>query len=180
MILLYMMLLFFIHKRRGIIDTIEQTAMQQRIHYVDSFVRIIIGVIIVYFTSKFLVDRTLYFSHLLEISPFLISLIALSFGTNIPEFSIAIRSVLSGNNDIALGDYIGSASANTLLFGILSILNKSVVRVDGDFIITFIFVILAIILFYLFSRSRNDISRIEGLSLLGLYMLFLTLELIKV
>ncbi len=179
MILLYLFLLFFIQKKRGIVETIEQTSLFPKINYVDSFMRIIIGVIIVYFTSKFLVDRTLYFSEIFAISPFIISLVVLSLGTNIPELSIAVRSVLSGNNEVALGDYIGSASANTLLFGILSFINPTTVIINGNFIITFLFIILGVILFYFFSRSRNDISRKEGLALLGIYVIFFSIELLK-
>lgn len=180
MILLYLFLLFFIQKKRGLIEAIENSGLHPKVNYVDSFMRIIVGVVIVYFTSQFLVDRTIYFSNVFQISPFIISLVALSIGTNIPEFSLAIRSVLSGKKEIALGDYIGSASVNTLLFGVLSIINSTQVNINGNFIITFFFILLAVILFYLFSRSRNDISRKEGLFLLGLYVSFLIIELLKV
>lgn len=180
MIILYLFLLFFVQKKRGLIDAIEQSTIRPRINYVDSCMRIIVGVIVVYFTSKFLVDRTIYFSELFHVSPFLISLIGLSLGTNIPEFSLAIRTVISGNKSIALGDYLGSAAANTLLFGILSMMYPSVVHVNGNFLLTYFFILLGVILFYLFSRSKNDISRYEGLALIGIYVCFLIIELLKV
>ena len=180
MVLLYILLIFFIQKKKGIIEAIGQHTHIQKINYVDSGVKILIGVVIVYLTSKFLVDRTIYFSHLFHISPFIISLIALSLGTNIPELSLAIRSIVLGKKDIALGDYIGSAAANTLLFGLLSIINPTVIYINGNFYVTFFFIALGIMLFYLFSRTKNDISRKEGLVLSGIYIFFLITELLKV
>ncbi len=179
MLILYLLLMIFIQKKKGLLDTLGSTN-KPKINYVDSFARIIIGVIIVYFTSKFLVDRTVYFSNLFEVSPFLISLIGLSLGTNIPELSLAIRSVLTGKKDIALGDYVGSASANTLLFGFFSILNPGVIHINGNFYITVVFILISVFMFYFFSRSRNDISRKEGFLLLALYLFFLLTELLKV
>lgn len=178
MILLYVLLLFFIQKRKGLIDAVGNISSTYRINYIDSIIRIVIGVVIVYFTSQFMVERTIYFSQIFQVSPFLISLLGLSLGTNMPELSLAIRSVLLGKRDIALGDYMGSAAVNTLLFGAFNIFNRAPIVINGNFYITFLFIVVSLALFYLFSRSKNNISRNEGIVLLSLYVVFLITELL--
>jgi cation:H+ antiporter len=138
----------------------------------------LIGVGVVLVSGTIIVDKTLYFADVFKISPFVISLIVLSIGTNLPELSLAIRSVLSGNKDVAFGDYLGSASANTLLFGIFTLLNNGPVKEDNSQLTIFVFIAGGLTLFYFFARSKNTISRAEGVIMLSAYILFIVLEFI--
>ena len=99
-------------------------------------------------------------------------MIVLSLGTNLPELSLAIRSVVSGKKDIAFGDYMGSASANTLLFGIFTLLSGGEVLSVNNFFKTFLFVAGGLVLFFVLSRSENTLSRRAGFILLALYLIF--------
>ena len=103
----------------------------------------------------------------------------LSLGTNFPELSLALRSVLSGTKEVALGDYMGSASVNTLLFGIFTLLSGGEALQIDNFFFTLVFILVGLGLFYLFTRSKDMISRKEGLVLLFLYILFVIFEFVK-
>ena len=108
-----------------------------------------------------------------QISTFVISLIVLSLGTNLPELSVGVRALLSGKKDIAFGDYIGSASANVLIFGLLTVFNGSDFSIPNHFIQRFIYMFVGFIMFYFFSKSKNTISKLEGIGLLCVYAMFL-------
>jgi cation:H+ antiporter len=179
MVMLYVLLLFFIEKKQGLMEVVNKKIHKQRVNHLALLLKIFGGVILVYFSSEFIVNQTIYFSHQLKVSPFYISLLGLSLGTNLPEISLAVRSVLTGKKDIAFGDYVGSAAANTLLFGILSLFYQGPVNINGNFYISFIFIILGLTAFYWFSRSKNTISRSEGGMLLALYAVFIFIELSK-
>ena len=138
------------------------------------------GVAIVFLSSHFIVEKTIYFSEFFRISPFLISLTFLSIGTNVPELSLAIKSVFSGKKQVAFGDYVGSASANTLLLGIFSFIHNGEVLTENRFLMTFLFVIVGLALFYIFVQSKNLLSRKEGFVLLFIYGLFLLFELARI
>lgn len=140
-------------------------------------IKILVGAMLVFGSAHFLLEQTLYYANVFGISPFYVSLIALSLGTNIPELSLAIRSVISGKKDIALGDYMGSAAANTVLFGIFTLLTPAESFAVNHSFITFGFIAGGLVLFYYFYTSKRDISRTEGFVLLGMYMLFSFLEL---
>ena len=176
LIIMYGMLLILIQRKRGIFAIDPMTQLQSKYYSPKDVLKLLAGIGLVFISSHFIVDQTLYFSQLFTVSPFFISLLLLSLGTNLPELSLAVRSVYLGKKDIAFGDYMGSAAANSLLFGIFTLLNKGEVLTINNFFTTFFFITLALVLFFLFSRSKNNISRNEGFILLGVYILFLLLE----
>lgn len=176
LLIMYIMLLFLVQRKRGIL-TIDPLVQFQPNHFSPKdTIKLFGGMGLILLSSQIIVDQTLYFSKLLNISSFYISLLLLSLGTNLPELSLAIRSVLLGRKDVAFGDYIGSAAANTLLFGIFTLLNIDEVLTVNNFLTTFFFIATALVLFFLFSRSKNAISRKEGITLLVVYFLYLFFE----
>ena len=177
-ILLYAVLVYVVEKRKGLLERIKDNFTHNKNHVANDLVKIIVGVVTVFLASKYIVDETIYFSNLFQISPFLISLIVVSIGTNLPELSLVIRSLILKKKEVALGDYLGSAAANTLIFGGLALANRANTVVQIDFFQTFIFVAGGLLIFYIFSRSKNDISREEGLVLLLGYAAFLIVEVI--
>lgn len=174
----YAFLVYIIEKRKGILERIKDNFIDKKNQVINDLAKIIGGVVVVFFVSKYIVDTTIYFSNLFQISPFLISLVIVSIGTNLPELSLVIRALLLKKKQIAFGDFLGSAAANTLVFGALVLLNKGDVIVPNNFFQTFIFIAGGLALFYIFSKSKQDISREEGLVLLLAYVAFLIFEVI--
>lgn len=177
LLLLYSVLLFVIQSKHGIFDRKNARAMQLKAYSLIDIFKILGGVALVFIASHIIVDKTIYFAQILRVSPFYISLIGLSFGTNLPELFLAIRAIISGKKEIAFGDYLGSAAANTLLFGVFTLLTQGEILTVNRFIIPFLFITGGLSLFFYFTRTKNDISRKEGVALLGLYGLFLFVEL---
>lgn len=176
MIVAYGLLVYFIERKQGLMDENHKELFSLRAYSLKDIIRLLVGVAIVFISGRIIVDKTIYFSEILGISSFYISLLLLSFGTNLPELSLAVRSVLSGKKDIAFGDYLGSAAANTFLFGIFSLLNGGEVLTESGYLPTFIFLLVGLTLFYFFARSKNIVSRAEGIVLLGVYIAFVITE----
>ena len=176
LIIAYSVLLYAFEKRKGIFDHFRDKLYLDNRDTARDFFKIFTGAFVVFMSSGILVEKTIVFSRYLHVSPFLLSLLGLSIGTNLPEISIAARSITSGKKEIALGDYIGSAATNSMLLGILTIINNQPVAFQNHFLITFLFMWAGLILFYFFTRSKNDISRKEGFALLFLYLVFFLVE----
>ena len=179
LIFLYLALVYFVQRKNGIFDRNNQQLLNMKAYSYKDFLKILLGLGLVFVSSNLIVEKTMYFADLFNISAFYIGLIIIALGTNLPELTLAIRSVISGKKELAMGDYIGSAAVNTLLFGIFTILHNGEVITINNFIITFIFIITALGLFYIFSRAKNYISRNNGFVLLGIYVIFVVLELIR-
>lgn len=178
MILLYLITFYIVQRKQNLVESFESAVKKNGKHNLVSFLRILIGLVLIFFVSDFIVERTMEFSEILKISPFVISVVVLSIGTNLPELFIAVRSLKSNNKDIAFGDYIGSATANTLIFGVMVMINGGAIIIPNHFIQRFIFIFIGLVLFYFFARSKNRLSRKEAVILLLLYLCFIGVELI--
>ncbi|MCC7304143.1 sodium:calcium antiporter [bacterium] len=139
-------------------------------------VKILISVAVIVLAGQILIKYTVLLGEQLGIPTFVIGLLVVSFGTNIPEFSIGIRSLLARRKGVAFGNYLGSASFNTFLMGILGYINGKRIPAEGSNFAIVIFLI-GLLLFLKFARSRNTLSRREGAILFVLYVIIISLEL---
>lgn len=139
-------------------------------------IKVLAGTGIVLFSSNLIVDKTLFFSNQSGIAPFYISIIFLSIGTNLPEISIALKSIVLHKKQIAFGNYLGSAAANACLFGLFTLINGVEFEVVNSFSWLFGLVIFGVFLTYYFAKSKSNISAKEGFILLFVYILFIYLE----
>jgi len=172
----YIILFYFIESNKGLLQAVKEKKTIINKHVFEDMAELILAAIIIFITSRYIVTQTVYFSNYFKFPSFLISLIFLSIGTNLPELSLAFRSILSGKKEVALGDYLGSAASNTLFFGIFTLFNGKRVNVTNYSLKTMFLMLLGLGLFYIFSRSKKDISRREGKILLLVYLLFIILE----
>ena len=118
----------------------------------------------------------------------IVGLTIVSLGTSAPELAVSSISAFQGNNGIAIGNILGSNIFNTLVVlggtAVASplIINKRLVK--RDFLVNILVLILLYIISFgfIFNGSNGKISRIDGLILLGLciiYIIFLIKSAIK-
>ncbi len=175
-LVLFVFLLVSVQMRKGLIERIDNLKKGFAIKVKNELLKIVFGVVVVFVSSRFIVQETLYFASSLSVSPFLISLLMVSIGTNVPELSLVARSIFVRNHQVAFGDYVGSACFNTFLFGLLTKIYGQKFYLTNSYVVSLLFLIVGLIAFYFFAKSKNTISRFEGLILLLLYFLFLATE----
>jgi len=179
MVIFYLILLYMVERKNGIFDGNNQQLLNIKAYSYRDFLRIILGLGIVFVASNLIVEKTLYFAQIFNISAFYISLIVVALGTDLPELTLAIRSVILGKKELAMGDYIGAAAFSTFLFGLFTILHNGEVITISNFLVTFFFIASSLGFFYYFSSTRKYISRKNGIFLLGFYLLFMVFELVR-
>ncbi len=109
------------------------------------------------------------------ISPVIIGLTVVAFGTSAPELAVSIMAVLQGNSDIAMGNVVGSNIFNVaFILGLCSLIkplfvSSQLIRIDIP-----IMVISSLCLF-LFSQDYS-ISRTEGAFLTAGIVLYILLQ----
>jgi cation:H+ antiporter len=138
------------------------------------------GAIIIFLAGNLLVEETIYFSELFGVPGSIIGLLVLSVGTNVPELVIAIRAIRKKSMDIAFGDYLGSVVANAVIFGLLALLNGGFSIEPSSFYFTAGIMVLGFIALFLFSVTKDTLSRREGLILVWLYSVFLVSQFVNV
>jgi len=179
-LLTYGALLLAVRRQDSVIETVkdvEQEVLQKRHATFTDGLKILVGAGCIFGAGHFLVDEAVFFAGLLSVPNSLIGLIALSVGTNVPEFVIAFRSIMKKHKDIAFGDYLGSAVTNTAVFAVLGITNGAFSVDPREFVETFILMTVGLTLFYVFSRTNNLISRYEGSVLFVVYLIFFGIQL---
>jgi cation:H+ antiporter len=80
-----------------------------------SIVFLIVGLIILIFGGEFLVKGAVGLAKAVNISPLVIGMTIVAFGTSAPELIVSITSALDDNAGIAVGNVIGSNIANIAL-----------------------------------------------------------------
>lgn len=92
-------------------------------------VLLIVGFIILIKGADIFVDGASSVAGNFKVPKILIGLTIVAFGTSAPEFAVSIKSIISGNHDIVLGNVIGSNILNILLIlGASSIIKPLVVN----------------------------------------------------
>lgn len=173
----YLGLFIFFSREQSLLTKIKNKVIIKKKFDTHDLLKILLGVVILFVSSNTVVNNTLYFSELLHINSFFVSLIVVSLGTNIPEIALVFRALLQKKQDVALADYLGSASTNTLLFGTLTLLHPGLVFIPNHFFHRFVFIVIALVLFYIFAKSGGKLSRSECCILLCLYVTFIVIEL---
>lgn len=133
---------------------------------------LILGLIVLIFGGDFLVKGAVGFSNKFKISPLIIGMTVVAFGTSAPELLVSVKSALSGNPGIAIGNVIGSNIANiALVLGVTAlifpiVIDKHTKRVDYPMMI------LASILFFVLGMD-GQFSMIDGIILFSVLIIFI-------
>lgn len=73
------------------------------------------GLVGLYFGAEWLLRGSIALAQKLAIPTLIVSLVIVGFGTSMPELLVSVRAAISGSSDIALGNVVGSNTANILL-----------------------------------------------------------------
>lgn len=134
---------------------------------------IIVGFALLIVGADFLVDGASGIAKKFHIPEIIIGLTIVSIGTSMPELFVSITSAIDGYSDMALGNVIGSNLCNLLLILGLSSLIKPVDFQEETRKYEIPMCLLFTIILMIFSNISGGISRIEAVTLLVLFGLFI-------
>ena len=107
------------------------------------------------------------------VSPLLIGMLIIGFGTSAPEIIVSIFAAIQGNSGIALGNAYGSNIANILLIlGLTALISP--IAVKSNIIKKEIPVLLGITFFASWQVLDQTVSKDDAFSLLGLFVLLIS------
>jgi cation:H+ antiporter len=131
-----------------------------------------LGLFLLLISGDFLVRGAIQLSNRMGVSPLLVSLTVVAFGTSAPELIVAIKATLSGSPGLALGNVVGSNIANILLVLGLPTLIMGLKNNIADTKRSFCLMIVASLLFIVFGLS-GSFSWVYGVVLLSVLAFFL-------
>lgn len=144
------------------------------------YILFVLGFIFLIKGADFLVDGASSIARKLRISPLVIGLTIVSFGTSAPELVVNIISAVKGQGDLAIGNIIGSNISNILLIlGISAIIlalcvHKGTVWKQIPLGLLAILVVGILVNDALIDKMpESTLSRIDGLILLAFFAIFI-------
>ncbi|MGO2507593.1 MAG: calcium/sodium antiporter [Vibrio hibernica] len=124
---------------------------------------VIVGLILLLISSKLVVDNAVIIAKFFGMSDLIIGLTIIAIGTSLPELAASVAGVMKGEDDMAVGNVIGSNIFNILaVMGLPGLINPSMINehiMGRDFWV--MLGISTLLVLMALGKSRR-ISRIEG------------------
>ena len=159
------------NKEKNISDSIALQS-NKNISILSCIVKIIIGILLLKFGGDFVVDNAVSLSNFFGISESIVGLSIVAIGTSLPELATCIISGIKRNSDIAVGNIIGSNILNLLLvLGSSCLIHP--ITYDISFNNELILLIVSTLIFWVYKDigQKNTVTRLKGLTLLGVYLI---------
>lgn len=137
-----------------------------------------VGIIAIIVGSEWAVKSSSDIAISFGMSESLVGLTIVAIGTSLPELVTSVVAAIKKENDIAMGNVIGSNLFNIFfVLGISSVINP--IQVENAINLDLLFLLFVTAVTYVFSISKKRISRTEGFVLSGFYFLYLIFIIIR-
>lgn len=138
-----------------------------------------ISLLILLLAAKGVVKSAIFFADYLNFPLTLIGILIVGLGNSLPELFFSIQAALKGQDWLLLGDLMGGVVITaTLVLGIVAIICPIKIIHPSSIVIGRIFLILAALFFLIFLRTDKKITQKESLFLLGIYIIFILVEIL--
>ena len=138
----------------------------------------VVGLAAVVFGGECVASTAQFLALKMGMSEALVGLTIVAFGTSLPELVTSVVAAKKGENELALGNVIGSSIVNIgLILGSVGIIGQAPVSsvILTDMAILFV----TTLIFAFFCVRKNDISKREGILFVSLYILYLAFAIVR-
>lgn len=141
-------------------------------------IKLLAGFILLFFGGDWLVEGGVALARRFRISPLVIGMTIVAFGTSAPELLVSLISAIKGSAGIAIGNVVGSNIVNIgLILGLTALICP--IETDNSKVIRHGSIMIAASLLLMVFALKSGITRIEGLTLFAGIILFTTISVRK-
>ena len=175
-ILIIFILSYLFFYQRNNADEFSDELNKNNISIYKSFLFIFFSGLLLWLGSETLIKSAVSVANKFEISERIISITMVAIGTSIPELAASVVASLKKQNDLSIGNLIGSNIFNLLVvIGITS----SIIPINGidngliynDMLWVVLFSVIILPLAYI--KRKNVLTRKKGIMLLVMYLIFI-------
>lgn len=141
---------------------------------------LIAGLLLILLGANYLVDGASSIAKRFGLSEFIIGVTIVGIGTSAPEMVVSFLSAFQGKADMAIGNIVGSNIFNTaMILGVTALISPLVItksNMKKDIPLNIMVTVLLIVLgmnFTLTGLGKDQLSRIDGLILIGIFAWYL-------
>jgi cation:H+ antiporter len=171
-------------KKAKLADNADENLPAEKVSIVKSFAWLLVGLVLLIVSSRMLVWGAVYTAQALGVSDLLIGLTIVAIGTSLPELASSIAAARRGENDLAVGNVIGSNIFNTLVVVGLASVIAPIKAADPEIMSRDVPIMIALTLLLFFicipfkkknGKRVSGFGRIGGALFLSLYIAYLVL-----
>ncbi|SMG14399.1 calcium/sodium antiporter [Fibrobacter sp. UWB13] len=171
-------------KKAKLADNADENLPAEKVSIVKSFAWLLVGLVLLIVSSRMLVWGAVYTAQALGVSDLLIGLTIVAIGTSLPELASSIAAARRGENDLAVGNVIGSNIFNTLVVVGLASVIAPIKAADPEVMSRDVPIMIALTLLLFFicipfkkknGKRVSGFGRIGGALFLSLYIAYLVL-----
>jgi len=141
-----------------------------------ALLRVALGLVVLIVSSRLLVWGAVEIARALGVSDLIIGLTIVAVGTSLPEFASSVMAIRKGEDDIAVGNVIGSNLFNTLaVVGIAGSIHPMEVPPEvltRDLPVMALLTLSLFLVGYGFRGGQGRINRLGGAALLTVYLAY--------
>lgn len=155
----------------------KEELKKQRKWYINLLL-VAIGLAGIIFGGNIVVDNASKFAYAIGMSELLVGLTIVAVGTSLPELVTSVVAAKKGENDIAIGNAIGSSIFNVILIlGFCSIIQPATVAWSSLFDV--IVMLISVIMLFIFSFKTLKVNRWQGITMACMYVVYLVFIIIR-
>ncbi len=156
----------------------SQIVEKPKISPLKSIIYIVCGIAGIIIGADFVVDSASYIAMAFGMSETLVGLTIVAMGTSLPELATSLTALKKGENQLVIGNVIGSNIFNiSFVLGASSAISPIAINPNMQ---TDIILMLAVtILFFIFGKTQDKYDKKEGLILLALFIAYMVFAILR-
>ena len=176
LIILIGYIIYLIHDARktGAMNLVEKP----KFSLPKSILLIIVGLAGIIIGGDLVVDSASAIAIAVGMSETLVGLTIVAIGTSLPELVTSLTALRKGENDLVIGNVIGSN-----IFNILFVLGASsaisAMTISQNMLIDIVFMIIITIIFFIFGKTQDKYDKKEGIILVVLFIGYIAFAILR-
>jgi cation:H+ antiporter len=147
--------------------------------FIKDLGKVVLGVLVLLLASEGIVQSASFFAESLDFPLALIGILVVGLGNALPETYFAVVSAKKGKSEMVLGNLISNIIVPvTFILGIVALICPIKILDFSPFAIGRVFLIISALFFFIFARTDRKITKKEAFFLLGIYILFVLVEIL--
>ena len=143
-----------------------------------SIIFIIVGLAGIVLGGDLVVDSASAIAMALGMSETLVGLTIVAIGTSLPELVTSITALKKGENQLVIGNVIGSN-----IFNILFVLGASsaisAIPLDSTMLIDVVFMVIVTVICFIFGKTQDKFDKKEGIILVTLFIIYMAFAILR-
>ena len=137
---------------------------------------VVLGIVGLKIGGDWTVDNAVVIAEKVGLSEKVIGLTILAIGTSLPELVTSVMAAIKGNDDIAIGNIIGSNIFNMLMIiGVTAFITPLSYNVSYNIQLYILLFALILLEIFAFTKPKNQMNRFNGIIYVALYAMYMVL-----